>query len=404
MGDLVNFNRRLESGFRRKDGLLLKELLRLQSLSATKAMEEYVSKGGALPTVDNPNWSKLPDIVDRRFKAGAALNWGDWVACYEHLAECLLIFLRAMQADDAAWCIPPMYALSDDVRICAEQADVQLDSEGKNQVKMLHAENVLKRAFAMTNIDRRARPLKESKRYGTLGAINLLLKIYFKINQLGLCPSITRVVDAPDFPPFEQYPPQDRVTFKYYSGRLHLFGDRVKEAAEDLQYAFDCLPESAETHKRRVLLYLIPAKLLMGKLPSKGALVKYKMHWFYGIVNALRTGNLGDFHTAVEKHEEFFIRKALYLSVEQMRPLVYRSLCRIMMETKKRLAPGENGYHKVSLQLYRRALTLCGIDLEIGQVECTLANLIFRNYVKGYISHQVGFLVLARKNAFPPLI
>lgn len=52
MADLVEFNKRVVSSFRRKDGALLKELLKIHSLSATRAMEEYVTNGGELPKID----------------------------------------------------------------------------------------------------------------------------------------------------------------------------------------------------------------------------------------------------------------------------------------------------------------------------------------------------------------
>ena len=37
------------------------------------------------------------------------------------------------------------------------------------------------------------------------------------------------------------------------------------------------------------------------------------------------------------------------------------------------------------------------------EIECVLANLIYQGYIKGYISHQHGKLVVSKGNAFPPL-
>lgn len=39
----------------------------------------------------------------------------------------------------------------------------------------------------------------------------------------------------------------------------------------------------------------------------------------------------------------------------------------------------------------------------MDEVECVAANLIFRKYVKGYISHKNKVMVVARQDPFPPL-
>ena len=43
------------------------------------------------------------------------------------------------------------------------------------------------------------------------------------------------------------------------------------------------------------------------------------------------------------------------------------------------------------------------LALTLYQVECVLANLIYAGYIKGYISHQHGKLVVSKGNAFPEL-
>jgi len=41
------------------------------------------------------------------------------------------------------------------------------------------------------------------------------------------------------------------------------------------------------------------------------------------------------------------------------------------------------------------------VDIDLDEIECILANLIFRGYVKGYISHAKRILVLSKKDPFP---
>jgi len=37
------------------------------------------------------------------------------------------------------------------------------------------------------------------------------------------------------------------------------------------------------------------------------------------------------------------------------------------------------------------------------ETECLLANMIYKGYMKGYISHEKRMVVLSAKSAFPPL-
>ena len=42
-----------------------------------------------------------------------------------------------------------------------------------------------------------------------------------------------------------------------------------------------------------------------------------------------------------------------------------------------------------------------GEPTDLAEVECVVANLIYRGYVKGYISHQKAVLVVSKKDPFP---
>jgi hypothetical protein len=47
------------------------------------------------------------------------------------------------------------------------------------------------------------------------------------------------------------------------------------------------------------------------------------------------------------------------------------------------------------------ALTLSGMEVEEEEAECLVANMIYKGYMKGYISHEQQMVVLSAKNAFP---
>ena len=58
------------------------------------------------------------------------------------------------------------------------------------------------------------------------------------------------------------------------------------------------------------------------------------------------------------------------------------------------------GLHTGKFQV---ALAGQGVDMDMDEVECLVANLIFRGYVKGYLSHRHHVAVLSKNDAFPAL-
>ena len=78
--------------------------------------------------------------------------------------------------------------------------------------------------------------------------------------------------------------------------------------------------------------------------------------------------------------------------------IAYRNFFRRVHE----LSP-EASRSKLDLGAFRRCLAATGVEMDIDEIECVLANLIYSGYVKGYISHQHGKLVVSKGVAFPPL-
>lgn len=399
MPTLQEFNDRVVACVREKDGYGLVELLGMRATVTAEPAEEYISSGGSLPPALDEPWDSLPALVEKRFAATGALSSKNWVDASAHLSDGLQIFLQILTAE-SAWCMPLLHSLCADVRLLSEVADQQLQAEGQKPCQLEDAERVLKRAFAVTNQDRR--PLNEgSRKIGALGVSNQLLKVYFKLNNLRLCSNITRTVEAPNFPKFDVFPGPHRVIYKYFTGRLHLYDNRCSEAVQALTYAFENIQttdgRSAKKHKKQILLFLVPAKILKGSLPSAAMLDEYDLKCYVDIRAAIRTGNMRLFDDAVVKYEEFFIRKALLLVIEKMRPMVYRSLCRKIFTVS-------NKVNKISFENLKVCLNVCNVEMDNDEIECILANLIFNNYIRGYISHKVKFLVLSKKNPFPRLV
>lgn len=400
MSALADFNGWVEVAVKQQNGIRLRELLRMNSPDAAAAMHFYVTNGGTCPASMADPWRTLPTIVQKRHLTAAAIAACNWVDAYSHLNECVVEYI-AVLANDTSWSLPLLHAWCADLRTIAVQADKQLVSESLQPEKVEDVARVLLRAFSVTNGDR-VNDGASSKRVGTLEVINQLFRVYFDLNTLRLCSNLTRTVNAPGFIDFEaSFPVAHRVTYKYFVGRLHLYEDQYDEAIECLTYAVERIPPEFEANKRLVLLYLIPAKILRGSLPSSETLARYNMKWFVDIAAAMKTGDLSLFTSAVVTHQSFFIRKGLYLAVEKMRSLVYRSLCQKLYQALVYLRKQDP--HKIKLTEYQRSLNLCCSPASENEVECILANLIYNGFIKGYLSHKVGFLVLSTKSPFPRL-
>jgi COP9 signalosome complex subunit 12 len=60
--------------------------------------------------------------------------------------------------------------------------------------------------------------------------------------------------------------------------------------------------------------------------------------------------------------------------------------------------------HRLKIGECHAALRVCGImDVEQEEAECFVANLIFKGFMKGYISHEQQLVVLSKSNPFPRL-
>lgn len=56
---------------------------------------------------------------------------------------------------------------------------------------------------------------------------------------------------------------------------------------------------------------------------------------------------------------------------------------------------------QIPLRDIQKALALCHVKADLDEVECILANLIYRSYIRGYLSHGKRMLVLSKKDPFP---
>ncbi|NXJ77402.1 PCID2 protein, partial [Trogon melanurus] len=291
--------------------------------------------------------------------------------------------------------LPIMYAVALDLRIFANNADQQLVKKGKSKVgDMLEkAAELLMSCFRVCASDTRA-GIEDSKKWGMLFLVNQLFKIYFKINKLHLCKPLIRAIDSSNLK--DEYSMAQRVTYRYYVGRKAMFDSDFKQAEEYLSFAFEHCHRSSQKNKRMILIYLLPVKMLLGHMPTVQLLKKYDLMQFAEVTKAVSEGNLLLLNEALTKHETFFIRCGIFLILEKLKIITYRNLFKkvyLLLKT-----------HQLSLDAFLFALKFMQVDdVDIDEVQCILANLIYMGHIKGYISHQHQKLVVSKQNPFPPL-
>ncbi|KAI4891031.1 hypothetical protein NFI96_013881 [Prochilodus magdalenae] len=291
--------------------------------------------------------------------------------------------------------LPVMFAVTLDLRIFANNAEQQLQKKGKGKVgDMLEkAAEQLMSCFRVCASDNRA-GIDDSKKWGMLFLINQLFKIYFKINKLHLCKPLIRAIDSSNLK--DDYSMAQRVTYKYYVGRKAMFDSNFKLAEEYLSFSFQHSHRSCQRNKRLILIYLLPVKMLLGHMPTNQLLRKYDLMQFADVTKAVSEGNLLLLNEALAKHETFFIRCGIFLILEKLKIITYRNLFKkvyLLLKT-----------HQLPLDAFLVALKMMQVEeVDIDEVQCILANLIYMGHIKGYISHQHQKLVVSKQNPFPPL-
>lgn len=341
--------------------------------------------------------SPFDEMVAAHLRCCWAVGNHDFAEAYNNQAVVVQSFLKALQSQkEENWALPVMFAVSLDLRLFAVSADIQLvkKNKGKAGERLEKAAELLMGLFRVCASDNRA-AIDDSKKWGMLNLVNQLFKIYFKINKLHLCKPLIRAIES--LPIKDKFSLSQLVTYRFYVGRKAMFDSDYKSAEEYLTFAFEKCHKASHKNKRLILIYLIPVKMLLGHMPKTSLLRKYDLRQFSDVAQAVSSGNLLLLNVALQKHESFFIRCGIYLILEKLKIITYRNLFK-----KVYLINQKN--HLIDISSFTVALRMMEVeDIDDDETQCILANLIFENKIKGYISHQHKKLVVSKQNPFPLL-
>lgn len=388
------------AAIRGEEGSTLKHLLNANNVDARQAVFEA--------TNTNPRWdptpscsSRLPspwdEVIAPHFLCMAALVKGSSVEAYNHIANCVQPFLRSFRADTSAWCIEPMHCLVHNVHNVASAADAELKRAGKKASKLTDAGRLLQQCFSTALQGQGYKP----KKLATLEVVNTLFRIYFTLNTLRLCKNLIKSVDSPLLPDFKNFPLAQRVTYRFYVGRLAVFDEDYVRAKEFLEFAFDNCEPYAIKNRALILKYLIPVQMILGIVPRQQLLERYSLQIFSDLVEAMKSGSLKLFNDCMDRNQSVFIQAGIFLLLEKLKQAIYRRLFRKVAAFHREMEPAKAV--QIPLALFQAALVWQEVDMDLDEVECIVANLIYRKYIKGYISHQHRVIVISKADPFPPL-
>jgi len=350
--------------------------------------------------IRDPNGVEWTPILTALLDASDSASLGDAIQCFNAQSSLHSSLNHIFSSSPGNILVPALHVVCRNTYKRAIQADdVALTSGGRNDHSRLQsAVTLLQESFSKTLNDRTEHLGDEeefsvdgTKKVGVLIIVNYLFAMYFRLNTLRLCRNLLRPVESRFL--HEKGSTGSMVTYRYYVGRLKMFEDQYKDAEINLDYALQHCHVKAIGNKKRILNYLLPVKLLRGRLPTDKLLQKYSLVEFKPLVEGIRRGDLRTFNDGLSKHQDLFIRRGTYLLLEKCKTVCYRNLFKRVYTIVKR--------PQMRLDHVVKAFEWLGMPIDLDEVECILANLIFRGYVRGYISHSKRIVVLSKKDPFP---
>ncbi|XP_012137754.1 PCI domain-containing protein 2 isoform X3 [Megachile rotundata] len=337
----------------------------------------------------------LDDLVLYHLKTIAAMNKDDRLAMYNYQSSAVQSLTKILQMQkEENWMLPVMNVMCLELRLLAVHVEnIKTNKNMKPGEILEKCADCLMGCFRVCACDNRSSE-DDTKRWGMLALVNQLLKIYFRINKLHLCRPLIRAIESSPYK--AHFALAQQITYKFFVGRKAMFDSDYKAADEYLTYAFEHCHKQSKKNKRLILTYLVPVKMLLGYMPKHSLLEKYNLMEFGELMEAVKKGDLCNLEKVMEKHEAFFIGAGIYLIVEKLKIIAYRNLFKKVYLVLN--------IHQIPIQDLLSALQMHEIhDVDMDEVECIVANLIYEGKIKGYISHQHKKLVISKQNPFPRL-
>jgi nuclear mRNA export protein PCID2/THP1 len=220
-----------------------------------------------------------------------------------------------------------------------------ISEEGRRESLPEKAANILRNAFITCLNDRNTAPRgikdgrPDGKKVGIYKMANICLRILFQCEKLENCQTFFSNIQNSS-PPLHIYPASERVTYLYYLGRSNFATTDFYEAQLCLQRAYD----EASTHpactsqRRLILIYLITANLLLGRLPGPHIYNRPEARGLHArfdpLARAIRKGDLESYRRITNldlsyEHTKWYLRYRIFYQLgNYCEVYVWRSLFR----------------------------------------------------------------------------
>lgn len=162
----------------------------------------------------------------------------------------------------------------------------------------------------------------------------------------------------------------------------------AKANIEYVKLALTLTVRLTTNHHRRILIYLIPCRLLTShELPTKKLLEPYPklQKLFLPLAKCIRQGDLRAFDLALQEGEEEFVKHRIYLTLERGRDIALRNLLRKVFLAGGYEEPKEENATpvrrtRVPLAEFQAAISTGsgGEAIDVDEVECLVANMIYK--------------------------
>jgi hypothetical protein len=407
MNELSNYLYQISNSIQKRQDL--SPFFRKTENSITSGINLNNLKGG-YSQIRNKLDENYSEMIVEHLESYKFLCQQDFVQAYLHQKSSFESFATIFKEstppnDPQSWLVKVLFVLISDMNIFARKADEEEKRKGKTRATdyLVDSCTELMTIFRVCGQDRSTK----SQMVATLGVANNLFKCYFSRNNLSTCKSLFETITNKENELSRIAFPQDQlVTYRYYEGKYAIFEGQFKKAQASLLYAFVRCPPH-QKNKRLILLHLIPVEFFVnGKAPDPKLLEKYRLsEYFEAVLNASMTGNIAEFNLAVQKNEDWYIQKGIYLVIEKMRWIAYRNFIKKIYNvlTKDKLITNTQiQIDKYCLPFLKKydpnSNTIC-----IDELVVIIANLIHIGYIKGYISQKSNTLVVSKSNPFPPI-
>ncbi|KAM9887631.1 hypothetical protein OXX79_013485, partial [Metschnikowia pulcherrima] len=218
------------------------------------------------------------------------------------------------------------------------------------------------------------------------------------------------------------------VTYLYFSALLSLDESEFEFAETKLLTAMQflsCYKNQAKvaTQAEKILFLLAPLKLYNSRKTLPEAVTdkfaNVKMVYTSNLFKAVQTGNLRQFEECLKTFQKVFLKRHIYLLVMHLKNLCYlrliqraARLCAELNTASPHIVPLSAiqlaiefaTHHSVNSDgalLVPETLASQNYGTPAEEVECVLANLIHKKWIKGYISHANRCIVLSKTDPFP---